>query len=86
MLLRKEFIITLNCHNNMSRKQYRPPASSHEKKKSRKERRQDVQEQVPVEEVVPTEDDKVQLKNLTLYSVIGILILMVLMYWVFITN
>lgn len=70
----------------MSRKQYRPPASSHEKKKSRKERREEIQQQVPIEEIVPTEDDKVQLKNLTLYSIIGILILMILMYWVFISN
>ncbi|MCP4443262.1 MAG: hypothetical protein GY810_30530 [Aureispira sp.] len=70
----------------MSRKQYRPPTSTHEKKKSRKERRKETIQQAPVEEVTPTEDDKVQLKNLTLYSIIGIVLLMVLMYWIFITN
>lgn len=73
----------------MSRKQYRGAASSHEKKLSKKERQEQVKEQqvqLPVEEVVPTEEDTAQIKNLALYSVIGISLVLLLMYWIFING
>lgn len=73
----------------MSRKQYRGAAHSHEKKLTKKERQAQTQEQraqAPREEVIPTEEDTAQIKNLALYSVIGIAILMAIMYYFFINN
>lgn len=74
----------------MSRKQFRVPSSTHEKKLSKKERRAQLEEQraqqVPQEEVVPTEEDTAQIKNLALYSTIAILALLFLMYWIFING
>ncbi|MFK7796425.1 MAG: hypothetical protein AB8E82_03150 [Aureispira sp.] len=73
----------------MSRKQYKGFTSSHEKKVSRKERQQQMKEQrsqAPQEELVPTEEDTAQIKNLALYSVIGIGLILLLMYWIFING
>lgn len=73
----------------MSRKQFKVAGSTHEKKISKKERQRQVKEQraqLPKEEVVPTEEDTVQIKNLALYSVIGIGLLLFLMYWIFINS
>jgi hypothetical protein len=73
----------------MSRKQYKGFTSSHEKKVSKKERQQQMKEQqaqAPREEVVPTEEDTAQIKNLALYSVIGIGLILLLMYWIFING
>jgi hypothetical protein len=73
----------------MSRKQYRGHGTSHEKKVTRKERQQQLKEQraqLPKEEVVPTEEETAQIKNLALYSVIGIGLILLLMYWIFING
>lgn len=73
----------------MSRKQYKGAARSHEKKLSKKERRRQMEEQrsqLPKEEVIPTEEDTAQIKNLALYSVIGIGLILMLMYWIFING
>ena len=73
----------------MSRKQYRGPSNSHEKKLTKKERRAQMAEQraqLPREEVIPTEEDTAQIKNLALYSAIGIGILMAVMYYIFINS
>jgi hypothetical protein len=79
----------------MSRKQYTPHGSSHEKKMSRKERKKFAEEnpivntgqsREPDMVTAPTEEDKKQLRNLTLFFVIGLLILLVLMYVVFISS
>lgn len=73
----------------MSRKQFKVAASTHEKKVSKKERRaqQATQPtQAPKEEIIPTEEDTVQIKNLALYSCIGIGLLLFLMYWIFINS
>ncbi len=77
----------------MSRKQYKPPGSTHEKKVTRKERKRQLAEDrankeqlAPAEEVIPTEEDTDQMKHLALYSVVGILILLAIMYYVFITS
>lgn len=73
----------------MSRKQYKGFVSSHEKKVTKKERQRQMKEQraqAPQEEVVPTEEDTAQIKNLALYSVIGIGLILLLMYWIFING
>lgn len=73
----------------MSRKQYRGASGGHERKLSKKERQQQTQEQrsqLPVEELIPTEEDTAQIKNLALYSVIGIALVLLLMYWIFING
>ena len=73
----------------MSRKQFKVSGSTHEAKVSKKERQQSVKEQraqLPVEEVVVTEEETVQIKNLALYSVIGIGVILGLMYWIFISG
>jgi hypothetical protein len=78
----------------MSRKQYRAPGSSHEKKVSRKERKEQLKQaqaereanQPTEEELVPTDQDLDQLKKITFASVTGILLLLAIMYYVFITN
>ncbi len=79
----------------MSRKQFGPTGSSHEKKLTRKERKilakenpiisPTTQEQ-PVLVSAPTESEKKQLRNLTLYAVIGLVLLMALMYYSFISS
>lgn len=73
----------------MSRKQFKVSGSTHEKKVSKKERQRIAKEQrsqLPVEEVVVTEEETVQIKNLALYSVIGIGVILALMYWIFISG
>lgn len=73
----------------MSRKQFKVASSTHEKKLTKKQRKAQQQDQpvnVPQEEVVPTEEDTVQIKNLALYSCIGIGVLLGLMYWIFISS
>jgi len=73
----------------MSRKQFKVSGSTHEKKISKKERQRLAKEQrsqLPIEEVVVTEEETVQIKNLALYSVIGIGFILALMYWIFISN
>lgn len=66
----------------MSRKQFKPHVSTHEKKLSKKERKLQIQN-APKEEFVPTEEDNVQIKNLVLISVISILAVLLLMFWIF---
>lgn len=73
----------------MSRKQFKVTGGTHEKKITRKERREQVgtqQEIVPDEELIPTEEDTAQIKNLFLYSCIGIVVVLLFMYWTFINS
>jgi hypothetical protein len=73
----------------MSRKQFKVSGSTHEQKVSKKERQRlatEQRSQLPAEEVVVTEEETVQIKNLALYSVIGIGVILGLMYWIFISN
>jgi len=73
----------------MSRKQFKVSGSTHEQKVSKKERQRLAKEQrsqLPAEEVVVTEEETVQIKNLALYAVIGIGLILALMYWIFISN
>jgi hypothetical protein len=75
----------------MSRKQYIPQGSSHEKKLTRKERKQQAKDNPLVQQTnqptmvsAPTEADKKQLRFLTLAGIAGLVLLMVLMYYIFI--
>jgi hypothetical protein len=75
----------------MSRKQYIPQGSSHEKKLTRKERKQQAKDNPLVQQSnqptmvsAPTESDKKQLRFLTLAGIAGLVLLMVLMYYIFI--
>ena len=75
----------------MSRKQYIPQGSSHEKKLTRKERKQQAKDNPLVQQTnqptmvsAPTESDKKQLRFLTLAGIAGLVLLMVLMYYIFI--
>lgn len=73
----------------MSRKQYKGPAHSHEKKLTKKERQAQAKEQLaqaPREEVIPTEEDTIQVKNLMIGLVIGIFLLTALMYYIFMNS
>jgi hypothetical protein len=75
----------------MSRKQYIPSGSSHEKKITRKERKQQAIENPvvgnqPQQFSAPTETDKKQLRNLTIVAVVGLFVLLGLMYYIFINN
>ncbi len=73
----------------MSRKQYKGPAHSHEKKLTKKERQEQAREQrnqLPREEVIPTEEDTIQVKNLMIALVIGIFLLTALMYYIFMNS
>lgn len=73
----------------MSRKQYKGFSSSHEKKLTKQERKEQIansQSSLPKEELIPTEEDTAQIKNLALYSIIGIGLLLALMYWLFTKN
>lgn len=69
----------------MARRDFKPHVSSHERKLSKKERKQQMAN-APKQEVVPTQEDTVQIKNLALYSMIGIGILLFIMYRVFINS
>jgi Fe2+ transport system protein B len=72
----------------MSRKQFKVAGSTHEKKLSKKDRKtqEGNQVQVPQEELIPTEEDTAQIKNLVLYAVIGITLLLFFMYLTFINS
>jgi hypothetical protein len=70
----------------MSRKQFKVAGSSHEKKLSKKERKAQIGQNIKQEEIVPTEQDTVQIKNLTKYAVLGIGLLLMLMYMVFMSG
>jgi len=72
----------------MSRKQFKVAGSTHEKKLSKKERKAQEANQVkvPEEEIVPTEEDTAQIKHLVWYSIIGIALLLLFMYWTFINS
>ena len=70
----------------MSRKQFKVAGSSHEKKLSKKERKAQIGQNIKQEEIVPTEQDTVQIKNLTKYAVLGIGLLLLLMYMVFMSG
>ena len=69
----------------MSRKQFKVAGSSHEKKLSKKERRAQVGN-VNKEEITPSKEDTVQIKNLTWYTAVAIGLLLMLMYWIFISG
>jgi Fe2+ transport system protein B len=88
----------------MSRKQYAPPAKTHEVKKTRKEAQAELkaerekfeQEQgalQPTTEIVepapasePTEDERAQLKRLLIFAIIGTVLLLAFMYWIFVSS
>lgn len=75
----------------MSRKQYRPSGGSHEKKVTRKERKKmraenPVNAEGNLEVIAPDENDKKQLRNLTIFSIIGLIALMILMYFIFVSS
>ena len=70
----------------MSRKQFKVAGSSHEKKLSKKERKAQIGQNIKQEEIVPAEQDTVQIKNLTKYAVLGIGLLLMLMYMVFMSG
>ena len=77
----------------MSRKQYIPHGSSHEKKLTRKERREQAknnpifqQTEQPLMVSAPTETDKRQIRMLTIVGVSGLVVLMLLMYYIFINS
>ena len=70
----------------MSRKQFKVAGRSHEKKLSKKERKAQIGQNIKQEEIVPTEQDTVQIKNLTKYAVLGIGLLLMLMYMVFMSG
>ena len=82
----------------MSRKQYTPPAKSHEgritPKKEKELRKKQMEEagmqeqfvpQETPEELIPTEEDKQQLRNLSLIAGGFILMLLAVMYWLFVS-
>ena len=75
----------------MSRKQYIPSGSSHEKKITRKESKKQTAENPVVSNQpqvfsAPTETDKKQIRNLTIIAVVGLLVLLGMMYYIFINN
>jgi hypothetical protein len=76
----------------MSRKQYTPYGSSHEKKLSRKERKKIAKEnpiinpEAPMLVSAPTEQDKKQIRSLTLLAVGGLVFLLALMYYIFVSK
>ena len=77
----------------MSRKQYIPHGSSHEKKLTRKERREQAknnpivqQTEQPLMVSAPTETDKRQIRILTIVGFAGLVVLMLLMYYIFINS
>ena len=75
----------------MSRKQFGPQGSSHEKKLTRKERKKLAKEN-PIGSnqdsqfiSAPTEEDKKQLNNLTIFAVVFLVLLLILMYYIFVS-
>ncbi len=70
----------------MSRKQFKVAGSTHEKKLSKKERKAQIGKNINKAEITPTKEDTVQIKNLTLYTCISIALLLMLMYWIFISG
>ena len=77
----------------MSRKQYIPHGSSHEKKLTRKERREQAKNNPIVQQTeqpqmvsAPTETDKRQIRILTIVGFAGLVVLMLLMFYIFINS
>ena len=76
----------------MSRKQYVPHQGSHQKKTTRKERKKELAEnpivnnEAPILVTAPDESDKKQLRNLTIFAVAGLFLLLILMYFVFVSQ
>jgi Fe2+ transport system protein B len=85
----------------MSRKQYLPPAKTHEGKNTRKKEKEELAKQQaefqaqqelveqPVEQettVIPTEEDKAQLRKLIIFSSVGIGLLLFVMYYLFVSG
>lgn len=74
----------------MSRKQYTPHQGSHQKKTTRKERKK-IQAENPVNNggpivvTAPDEKDKKQLRSLTIFAIAGLFLLLILMYFVFVS-
>ena len=77
----------------MSRKQYIPHGSSHEKKLTRKERKQQAKDNPIVQQTeqpmmvsAPTDAERRQIRNFTLIGIGALIILLILMYYVFINS
>jgi len=79
----------------MSRKQFGQTASSHEKKLTRKERKKlaaenpiigPVTQEQPLMVTSPTESEQKQLRNLSILGVAGLVLLLILMYFTFISS
>ena len=77
----------------MSRKQYIPHGSSHEKKLTRKERKQQAKDNPIVQQTeqpmmvsAPTDAERRQIRNFTLIGIGALIILLILMYYVFISS
>ncbi len=77
----------------MSRKQYIPHGSSHEKKLTRKERKQQAKDNPIVQQTdqpmlvsAPTDADRRQIRMFTLIGIGALIILLILMYYVFISS
>jgi hypothetical protein len=78
----------------MAHNKYTPPAKTHEKKTTHKERKEihkkwdderveGQPQQVPAEEIQPTAEDKTQLKRLGLIAGLAIVLLLFFMYYMF---
>jgi hypothetical protein len=77
----------------MSRKQYIPHGSSHEKKLTRKERKQLAKDNPIVQQTeqpmmvsAPTEAERRQIRTFTLIGIGALIILLMLMYYIFISS
>ncbi len=79
----------------MARNQFQPHGSSHEKKISRKERKLMNAENPmgptrnsnePLTVSAPTEDDKKQIRMITIVGVVGLILLLVFMFYGFINS
>ena len=77
----------------MSRKQYIPHGSSHEKKLTRKERKQQAKDNPIVQQTeqpmmvsAPTDAERRQIRNFTLIGIGALIILLILMYYVFMNS
>jgi hypothetical protein len=77
----------------MSRKQYTPHGSSHEKKLTRKERKQQAKDNPIVQQTeqpmfvsAPTDTDRKQIRMFTLIGIGALMLLLVLMYYIFISS
>ena len=77
----------------MSRKQYIPHGSSHEKKLTRKERKQQAKDNPIVQQTeqpmlvsAPTDADRRQIRMFTLIGIGALVLLLILMYYIFISS